>query len=292
MAIYSIQGKLVALGLQGGIQPSIMCTLEVTVPTQLGNIELRTLRLISMSGVLSAVAKEGELPIGPLEPAGQEFNGNPGYPFNCQARAWITPSAIENLERLRLRGTDKHLRFRFLNNLMWAIGWLTGKDDKETGPQSFQINPGEYRYVRDDWLNALTQIEYRRWRVYEAPDFDLPKEWNITEHLDQAWLVLRQGYPDTAMQECQKAMEGIKKVLKEKGYFKKDNDGKDNIDFERLTSSDTLGETLDKMFSGAFGFQQPGRHHGKAIRYEDGEFAVLSVHAFVSYIARLLNTNP
>src|SRR2546425_9362392 len=114
---YSLQGKFTSLSLQGGIQPSLMCTLEVTVPTQLGNTELRMLRLISLSGVLAAVAKEGELPVGPLEPAGQDYSGSPGYPLNCQARVWLTPSAVENLEQLRLKGADKHLRFRFQNNM-------------------------------------------------------------------------------------------------------------------------------------------------------------------------------
>src|SRR2546426_2502646 len=110
---YSIQGELTSLSLQGGIQPSFVCTLKVTVPTQLGrSTELQLLRLTSLSGVLAAVSKEGELPIGPLEPAGQEFSGTPGYPFTCQARVWLTPSAVENLEQLRLKG-DGHIRFRF-----------------------------------------------------------------------------------------------------------------------------------------------------------------------------------
>jgi len=284
--VYSIQGKFASLSLQGGIQPSLMCTLEINAPPSIGNSEIRMIRFVGLSGVLAAVAKEGELLVGPLESAAQEFSSSPGYPSNCQTRTWLTPSAVENLEQLRLRG-DGHLRFRFASNMMWAQGWIMAKDSKEA-PASFQLSPGEYRYVRDDWLSALSQIAYRRWRVFESPELELPKEWKVAEHLEQAWLGLRQGYPDNAMQECQKALEGMKRVLKEKGYVKGDKDGKDTIDFERLTTSDTLGERLDKMFMGAFGFQQPARHHGKAIRYEDGEFAVMSVHALINYIARRL----
>ena len=86
-------------------------------------------------------------------------------------------------------------------------------------------------------------------------------------------------------------MEGIKKVAKEKGLtvpVQRDGEETDEIDFKKLACSDTLGDTLSKMFKATFGFMTPGQHYGKAIRYEDGEFAVLATHALLSYISRVI----
>ena len=286
--VYQLQGKLVSLNLQVGIQPSLIVTFEITVPTRIGNVEVQLLRVTGLSGVLAAVTKTGELPVGPLEPMGQEFSGTVGYPSNLQTRVWLGPSAVEKLEQLRHEG-DGHIRFRFFQNIVWGQSWITGKDNRETGPSFFQFNPNDYRYVRDDWLAALEQIGYRRWRVYEAPDLDVPKEWNVTEHLDRAWLVLRQGNPDDAMQECRKALEALKQVALAKGAGVK-NAGKDEIDFHKLTGSDTLGDTLEKIWTGTWGFQVLGQHHGTTIRQRDGEFAVSGTVALARYISDSLRT--
>ena len=49
-----------------------------------------------------------------------------------------------------------------------------------------------------------------------------------------------------------------------------------------------LADTLDKMFTAAYGFMSPAQHHGKAIKYEDGEYAVLTTHALLNYISKMI----
>lgn len=140
-------------------------------------------------------------------------------------------------------------------------------------------------FVRDDWLSALKAVGHVKRRVYEAPDVEHPEEWDISKHLDKAWEVLQLGNPDDAMQECRKALEGLRKGLEPDGFVR---DKK--IDFQALTGSETLGDTLEKIYTSSIGFQTPGQHHGKAIRYRDGEFAVLLTHAVTSYVSRLVSS--
>lgn len=290
MAEYSISGcRLLDVHLMGGVKPSLVCTVEAHIPNRFGNEAVKILTFTGYAGHLVVRAPSQELRLAPLSPDRTDYlyaGRLEKIPFSV----WLDSEALERLEQMRMKG-DGHLRFAVAGNYIGALGWISPSDVPVfTGPHTFTLSVGpEFRYVRDDWLNALEVVGHKMVRIYEAPHVPLPSDWNVVQHLDKAWAVLHQGNPDDAMQECQKALEGIKKVAETKGFVRKGEDGKDRIDFQRLTSSATLGETLDAMFTAAWGFQQPGRHHGKAIRYADGEYALLSVQALVNYVSRLLS---
>ena len=241
-------------------------------------------------GMLTLLAKDQELPVGPITSV-QRLRFYPGE-MKLQLLTWIDDRIIERLEEIRKAGNG-HLIFRIHSNQLLSTVWIIRGNRSVEGPSTGEIvvNNNEYRLVRDDWLQQIQAVGYRKFRIYEVPDFSVPTEWNVIQYLDKAWNDLSYGNPDDAMQECRKALEGIKKVAKEKGLTvsaQRNGNETEVIDFKKLVGSDTLGDTLNKMFTAAYGFMTPGQHHGKAIRYEDGEYAVLATHALLYYISRVI----
>lgn len=269
------------------MRPSLQCQLEIQAPRKFGNIEINHLYLTEVAGRLVAFAKNQEMVVGPFV-AEQAVQAYEGHPSTTTLSVWLDWATIERLEQLRVEG-DGHIHFRVEGGMMTAAGWAFPRGGVPSGPGTIQLDGfGEARYVRDDWLQDLRAIGYREMRVYEGPPIDLPKEWNVTDHFDKAWLVLHQGHADDAMQECRKALEGVKKALTSKGLATTQN-GEVKIDFRALTSSDVLGETLSKTWTGIWGFLTPGQHYGKTIRYADGEFALFATLALVRYVAQCVD---
>ncbi len=241
--------------------------------------------LTNFRGTLAVREGDRELAVGPLVSDDAQLETSGGHLSSVTFSVWLDAEIIEKLEGFRKEGKG-HLYFGSPGDIQ-ATGWLGSSQERHRGPNRFTLETGiPKRFVRDDWLEALKLVGYRKWRVYEAPESEVPEEWQITPHLDQAWTAFHQSNPGVAMQECQKALEGLKEALSATGYVENKE-----IDFGKLTSAKRLGESLEKVWSGAWGFNQPGRHRGTTITNRDGEFAVLVTHALANYVAKLV-TSP
>ncbi|MCL5677684.1 MAG: hypothetical protein M1442_00240 [Candidatus Thermoplasmatota archaeon] len=285
-----ITGDLIRIDLAPGLRQSLRIGIKLQIPQYIRDISIYEVVFTDLVGTLTLLAKDKELPIGPITST-QDLRFFPGE-MKLELLTWIDDRIIERLEEIRRAGKG-HLIFRIQSSQLSSTVWIIRGNSSVEGPIACRIvfNNMEYRLVRDDWLNQMQAVGYRKFRIYEVPDFSMPTEWNVIQHLDKAWNDLSYGNPDDAMQECRKALEGIKKVAKEKGLTvsaQRNGNETEVIDFNKLVGSDTLGDTLDKMFTAAYGFMTPGQHHGKAIRHEDGEYAVLATHALLNYISRVI----
>ena len=141
------------------------------------------------------------------------------------------------------------------------------------------------RVTTDEWLDFLSEVNYKRCRVIEVPAIDENgKTKQILEELDKAWRLMAENYPES-LNACRKALEEIKEYMKSSGY-----ESNGEIDFRKIYGGERYGEAMDGLFRNIWLLTNIGSHTGrnKITTRADMEFIITSIYMLLkSMLANL-----
>jgi len=141
------------------------------------------------------------------------------------------------------------------------------------------------RVTTDEWLDFLSEVNYKRCRVIEVPAIDEnEKTKQILEELDRAWRLMAENYPES-LNACRKALEEIKEYMKSSGY-----ESNGEIDFRKIYGGEKYGEAMDGLFRKIWLLTDIGSHTGrsKMTTRADMEFIITSIYMLLkSMLANL-----
>jgi len=141
------------------------------------------------------------------------------------------------------------------------------------------------RVTTDEWLDFLSEVNYKRCRVIEVPAIDEnEKTKQILEELDRAWRLMAENYPES-LNACRKALEEIKEYMKSSGY-----ESNGEIDFRKIYRGERYGEAMDGLFRNMWLLTDIGSHTGrsKMTTRADMEFIITSIYMLLkSMLANL-----
>jgi len=141
------------------------------------------------------------------------------------------------------------------------------------------------RVTTDEWLDFLSEVNYKRCRVIEVPAIDEnEKTKQILEELDKAWRLMAENYPES-LNACRKALEEIKEYMKSSGY-----ESNGEIDFRKIYGGEKYGEAMDGLFRKIWLLTDIGSHTGrsKMTTRADMEFIITSIYMLLkSMLANL-----
>lgn len=142
----------------------------------------------------------------------------------------------------------------------------------------------EYKIAKSDWVERfLPAMNYKQVFLLEAPKLSNGDFSGAINHLENAWKMLSMGEYPNVLTSCQKALEESKSVLKAKEFI----DAKGDIDFGKMTNSDTIKDSLNTIIKKIYAFYQPGgRHSGRSINKEDAEFAIMVTHGLINLMVK------
>ena len=148
------------------------------------------------------------------------------------------------------------------------------------------------RVTTDEWLDFLSEVNYKRCRVIEVPAIDEnEKTKQILEELDRAWRLMAENYPES-LNACRKALEEIKEYMKSLGY---ESNGK--IDFKKIYRGDRYGEAMEGLFRNIWLLTDIGSHTGRSNKMTtraaraDMEFIITSIYMLLKSMLANLEAN-
>lgn len=144
------------------------------------------------------------------------------------------------------------------------------------------------RVTTDEWLDFLSEVNYKRCRVIEVPAIDEnEKTKQILEELDKAWRLMAENYPES-LNACRKALEEIKEYMKSSGC-----ESNGEIDFRRIYGGEKYGEAMDGFFRKIWLLTDIGSHTGrsKMTTRADMEFIITSIYMLLKSMLANLEAN-
>jgi len=144
------------------------------------------------------------------------------------------------------------------------------------------------RVTTDEWLDFLSEVNYKRCRVIEMPAIDEnEKTKRILEELDKAWRLMAENYPES-LNACRKALEEIKEYMKSSGY-----ESNGEIDFRKIYRGERYGEAMDGLFRNIWLLTDIGSHTGrsKMTTRADMEFIITSIYMLLKSMLANLEAN-
>ncbi|MCW3131911.1 MAG: hypothetical protein N2V73_04235 [Candidatus Methanospirare jalkutatii] len=144
------------------------------------------------------------------------------------------------------------------------------------------------RVTTDEWLDFLSEVNYKRCRVIEVPAIDEnEKTKQILEELDKAWRLMAENYPES-LNACRKALEEIKEYMKSSGC-----ESKGGMDFRRIYGGEKYGEAMDGFFRKIWLLTDIGSHTGrsKMTTRADMEFIITSIYMLLKSMLANLEAN-
>lgn len=142
---------------------------------------------------------------------------------------------------------------------------------------------------RSDWVEKiLNKASYIRLSIVELPAPKAPSDeilLKIMEYLNNAWKKYMLGEYYEAVTDIRRALDALKKE-----YFKKIGILMENqIDWGKLTNSQTEKEALKKMFDALSKLGGKAAHEGaRSITRENAELAIITFQAFLKFILDLI----
>ena len=144
------------------------------------------------------------------------------------------------------------------------------------------------RVTTDEWLDFLSEVNYKRCRVIEVPAIDEnEKTKRILEELDKAWKLMAENYPES-LNACRKALEEIKEYMKSSGY-----ESNGEIDFRKIYGGEKYGEAMDNLFRKIWLLTDIGSHTGrsKMTTRADMEFIITLIYMLLKSMLANLEAN-
>jgi hypothetical protein len=180
--------------------------------------------------------------------------------------------ALSQLEKLR---DGKDLQLQMLARLV----------AKAQTPQPFSTSFQtilSIRIPKSDWVEVcLPSMKFKDVLLLEFPKLDSPNFKEAVDHLNNAWKQYGFGEYDKVLEECRKALEKAKELLKKKDMLKDDE-----VNWKEILQSETAGEYVSNVQKNVWGYNSRGAHIGKSINREDADFALLTTHALLVLLTR------
>ncbi len=128
-------------------------------------------------------------------------------------------------------------------------------------------------------------FNFKHVRLFEFPEI-LPSESlnEAIKHLDAGWVQFSAGHYNKVLTDCRLAMEEVSTIVKKAGFERKDTNGKEVPDWQKIFESDNISDPYRSIFQKLTSFVALGAHTGKSINNEDALFALMITHALIYYL--------
>jgi hypothetical protein len=191
------------------------------------------------------------------------------------ARLTLDPYGLKKIEELR---ENDDIRFRIFCNAVIL----------DQGPKRFTASSSfEGKIAKSDWVERfLPAFGYKEVILLEIPKLNFPEFKKITDHLNDAWKKLSMGEYNIVLNCCRKTIEEIGKIVREKGYETKDEEGDVIPDWSSFFGNDELGDIVGTINKKIYGFTWPGAHAGKSVNKEEADYALMVTHAIANLVIK------
>ena len=211
----------------------------------------------------------------------EKSRGKEGVYLKIEYRPTITCEGLDVNKVKELLAHKEHTLSQIASNIaqIWLNCPVVDPKTKST----------TIRVTTDEWLDFLSEVNYKRCRVIEVPAIDEnEKTKQILEELDKAWRLMAENYPES-LNACRKALEEIKEYMKSSGY-----ESNGEIDFRKIYGGERYGEAMDGLFRNIWLLTNIGSHTGRGNKMTiraDMEFIITSIYMLLKSMLANLEAN-
>ncbi|MEM4318071.1 MAG: hypothetical protein QXK74_07340 [Candidatus Nitrosocaldaceae archaeon] len=145
--------------------------------------------------------------------------------------------------------------------------------------------------TNEEWIDILSKFGFKKVKILEIPDiasYEKDETLNaILKSINKAWELMLEDQ-ETSLNECRKALEGMKNYVKQ--YDRLTNNG--DIDFKKIYRSDSYGDNMEKIFKALWSLVNRGSHLvDKPWRRSDMEFIMVTTSILIENVINNLRKN-
>lgn len=148
----------------------------------------------------------------------------------------------------------------------------------------------EIRIPKSQWVeDILSKTGFKNVSLLEIPRLPTEEYRDVVKWVDNAWKQYMMGEYDKVLGDCRKALEGLTKIVKDKGFEKTivEDDKKRKLpDWRKFFSNEDLGDIFGTVTQKMFGFMTVGAHFGKGINREDADLALMIIHSMTNFVIK------